>query len=190
MHSFCWRAIFNVWVSGDLCFDFIHHVFLTPVAVLFAVWFYVNLPGCMCPATGLSGCSEAATSHRFTAWTSARRSADVKTVGLIWMTKSLQTGWLCTYLPSTHWHVNPAAFSWRCHFPTSSLIPAAPCSLPRLPVQVRRRAERCARLRGRAEPLRRVGRIIILSGQYIHQSSFFSPQIRRELICNRPQVNN
>lgn len=34
--------------------------------------------------------------------------------------KSLQTGWHCTYLTSTHWHGNPAAFSGRCHFPTSS----------------------------------------------------------------------
>lgn len=39
---------------------------------------------------------------------------------LIWMTKSLQTGWHCTYLTSTHWHGNLAAFSWRCHFPTSN----------------------------------------------------------------------
>lgn len=34
--------------------------------------------------------------------------------------KGPQTGWHCTYLTSTHWHGNPAAFSWRCHFPTSA----------------------------------------------------------------------
>lgn len=38
----------------------------------------------------------------------------------IWMTKSLQTGWLCRYLTSTHWHGNPDSFSQRCHFPTST----------------------------------------------------------------------
>lgn len=38
---------------------------------------------------------------------------------VIWMTKSLQTGWHCTYLASTHWHGNLAAFNRRCHFPTT-----------------------------------------------------------------------
>lgn len=40
--------------------------------------------------------------------------------GSIWMTKSLQAGWHCTYLTSTHWHGNSAAFSRRCHFPTNT----------------------------------------------------------------------
>lgn len=38
---------------------------------------------------------------------------------IIWMTKSLQTGWHCSYLTSTHWHGNLAAFNRRCHFPTT-----------------------------------------------------------------------
>lgn len=42
------------------------------------------------------------------------------TLSLIWKTKSLQTEWHCKYLTSTHWHGNPGAFSWRCHFPTKA----------------------------------------------------------------------
>lgn len=38
---------------------------------------------------------------------------------VIWMTKSQQTGWHCTYLTSAHWHGNPAAFNRRCRFPTT-----------------------------------------------------------------------
>lgn len=89
--------------------------------VLCRQWFHAK-PGCMCFDTVLNAWYRA-NLHRLQPESVSSHNTAIRwcaTFSLIWMTKSLQTGWYCTYLTSTHWHGNPAAFSWRCHFPTSS----------------------------------------------------------------------
>lgn len=110
-YRYFWDAFFIIW-----------HLWLWLLAhrLLFFQWFS-SKTRCACFGTALNArnwanlhCLRLESQH-----------SDIPIQSLIWMTMNLQIGWHRAYLTSTQWHGNPAAFNWRCHFPTST------CEFPR-----------------------------------------------------------